>query len=126
MKYYCTLLLLFLSFTIKAQNYSLSGNEVKITKPVLFEAGTDKLKPESDEAFEIIKKYLTDKPYISTLRIECHTDKDATAAQSLTEKRAMAVCKKLIAMGVDCKRLIAVGFGSTKQYTRRQSTEPPY
>ena len=39
---------------------------------------------------------------------------DASASQLLTEKRALAVCNKLIELGVDCKRLIPVGFGDTK------------
>ena len=39
---------------------------------------------------------------------------DGDYNQMLSEKRALTVCKKLIAMGVDCKRLIAVGFGDTK------------
>ena len=32
----------------------------------------------------------------------------------LSEKRALAVCATLVKLGVDCKRLIAVGFGSSK------------
>lgn len=57
-----------------AQDYKLDGNEVKIEKPVLFEAGSAKLKAESTAALAIIKKYLDDKSYISLLRVECHTD----------------------------------------------------
>jgi len=44
-----------------AQDYSLEGNEVNITKQILFEAGSDKLKEESTAALEIIKQYLSDK-----------------------------------------------------------------
>jgi OmpA-OmpF porin, OOP family len=108
--------LLIAVFQTKAQNYKLEGNEVKISKQVSFEPGTDKLKPESNAALQIIKQYLTDKSYISQLRIEGHTanDNDADFNQKLSERRALAVCKKLIEMGVDCKRLVAVGFGDTK------------
>jgi OmpA-OmpF porin, OOP family len=116
MKLFLTILLASFAISLQAQDYKLEGSEVKITKPVLFEAGTAKLKPESTAALEIIKQYLTDKTYISQLRVECHTDNggDAATSQTLTEKRALTVCKKLIEMGVDCKRLIAVGFGDTK------------
>jgi OOP family OmpA-OmpF porin len=116
MKLFLTILLASFAISLQAQDYKLEGSEVKITKPVLFEAGTAKLKPESTAALEIIKQYLTDKTYISQLRVECHTDNggDAAISQTLTEKRALTVCKKLIEMGVDCKRLIAVGFGDTK------------
>ena len=104
------------AITIQAQDYRLEGNEVKISKEILFETGTAKLKPESTSALQIIKQYLDDKSYISMLRVEGHTDNSASAAasQTLSEKRAIAVCKKLIELGVDCKRLIAVGFGDTK------------
>ncbi|MBK8519836.1 MAG: OmpA family protein [Ferruginibacter sp.] len=116
MKWFLTILLASFAFTLQAQEYKLEGNEVKIAKPVLFERGSARLKPESMAALGIIKQYLTDKSYISQLRVECHTDNsgDATINQALTEKRAMVVCRKLMEMGVDCKRLIAVGFGDTK------------
>ncbi|NOT91313.1 OmpA family protein [Ferruginibacter sp.] len=116
MKYCLLFLFTFLNIAAFAQDYKLEGNEVKIEKPVLFESGLAKLKPESTAALEIIKKYLDDKSYISLLRVECHTDNGGNENnnQLLSEKRAMTVCTALVKMGVDCKRLIAVGFGSTK------------
>ena len=125
MKYWLRILLVFSAMITFAQDYTLDGNEVKIAKEILFETGTDKLRPESLAALEIIKQYLTDKSYISTLRVECHSDNTGNAAanQVLTEKRALAVCKKLVEMGVDCKRLIAVGFGDTKPVAANSSPE---
>jgi len=116
MKWLLSLLFVCVITTLLAQDYKLEGNEVKITKPVLFESGSAKLKSESIAALEIIKQYLIDKTYISQLRVECHTDNsgDAATNQMLTEKRALVVCKKLIELGVDCTKLIAVGFGDTK------------
>jgi len=95
-----------------AQDYKISGNEVVIAKAVSFETGSAKLTPESDEALTIVKQYLDDKSYISRLRIEGHLATDGS--QQLSEQRALAVCKRLVELGVDCKRLIAVGFGNTK------------
>jgi OOP family OmpA-OmpF porin len=116
MKIYLLFAFLLTGMSSIAQDYSLEGNEVKITKQILFEAGRDKLKEESTAALEIIKQYLSDKSYISLLRVECHTDNDGNQEvnQTLTEKRALAVCAALVKMGVDCKRLLAVGFGGTK------------
>ncbi|MEP7164437.1 MAG: OmpA family protein [Ferruginibacter sp.] len=96
--------------------YTLEGSEVKIEKPVLFKTGTAILLPEADEALNIIKQYLDDKTYISMLRVEGHTDNsgNSEATQKLSEQRALAVCIRLREWGVDCKRLIAVGFGSNK------------
>jgi OOP family OmpA-OmpF porin len=50
------------------------------------------------------------------MRIEVHTDNTGGSAfnQSLSEKRALEVAKALVAKGVDCKRLVPVGFGETK------------
>lgn len=114
MKRNLIILLSFFSMAVYAQEYKLEGNEVKLVKEVLFETGSDKLKPECMAALEIVKQYLTQKSYISLLRVECHTDNSGEASQLLSEKRALAVCKKLVEMGVDCKRLVAVGFGNTK------------
>ncbi|HVH41849.1 MAG TPA: OmpA family protein [Labilithrix sp.] len=76
----------------------------------------EKLSPSSDASLAHVADYLAAKPYVSLLRIEGHSDDGAPAAASaaLTERRAMSVAKWLVAHGVDCKRLVAVGFGSTK------------
>lgn len=123
MKSYILGFFLLMSFSSMAQDYKLEGNEVKIEKQIVFETGTDKLKPESTAALEIIKQYLTDKSYISLLRIECHTDNPGNTSQVLTEKRAFVICKKLVEMSIDCKRLIAVGFGSTKPVADNSTPE---
>ncbi|MEP6674983.1 MAG: OmpA family protein [Ferruginibacter sp.] len=116
MKIIVALLLSFCAYVASAQSYRLEGNEVKMDQSVSFEPGTAILKPESDAAFQILKKYLDDKSYISLLRIECHTDNSGSPVQNqeLSEKRAMAVCAALVKMGVDCKRLLPVGFGGNK------------
>lgn len=123
MKWSLIALLTFFATAAYAQDYKLEGNEVKIAKEILFEAGSEKLKPESVAALEIVKQYLTQKSYISLLRVECHTDIPGEASQLLSEKRALAVCKKLVEMGVDCKRLIAVGFGNSKPVADNSSPE---
>ncbi len=104
------------AFSASAQEYKIENNEVKIAKEIKFKTGTAELLPESEQALLVIKKYLDDKSYISTLRIEVHTDNSGseTANQTLSEKRAEAISDKLIALGVDCNRILPVGFGSTK------------
>ncbi len=120
------LLVILLAAKANAQKpYRLEGNEIKTDKQVLFQTGTAILKPESNEALLIIKGYLDEKTYISLLRVEGHTDGDMPAAkqQQLSEDRALAVCKKLVEMGVDCKRLIAVGFGNNKPIADNTAAE---
>lgn len=104
------------TLSVTAQDYKIENNEVKTGKEISFKPGTAVLLPESDAALLVIKKYLDDKSYISTLRIEAHTDNsgDAAANQTLSEKRAEAISDRLIALGVDCNRLLPVGFGGTK------------
>lgn len=95
--------------------YNVENNTLAVPHPITFETGGAKLK-DSGAAIEYVKGYLDDKSYISTLRIEVHTDDqgDAKKNQTLTEQRALAVAKALVAKGADCKRLLPVGFGGTK------------
>jgi len=104
-----------ISVFASAQDYSIQNGEVVIVKPVGFKAGTAELLPASDEALLIIKKYLDDKPYITLLRVESHvSESQGDAAQGLTQQRSALICRRLVQLGVDCKRLIAVGFGGSK------------
>jgi OOP family OmpA-OmpF porin len=105
--------------------YELSGNELKVPGPVLFQTGSDKLKTESESVLSYVKGYLADKSYISLLRIEVHSDATGNSAanQKLTEQRALSVGRWLVAHGVDCKRLLAVGFGETKPVADNRTDE---
>lgn len=96
--------------------FKLKGNEVSLPGPVVFETNSDKLLPESDEVLNLVDDFLKQREDVSLLRIEGHTDSDGedAANQTLSEKRAMAVARWLVAKGHDCKRFIAVGFGETK------------
>ena len=100
----------------KTMNFQIENGALKLPGPVVFETGSDKLKPESDPVLAIVKDYLDAKPEVTLLRIEGHTDSDgkADANQALSEKRALSVARWLVGRGVDCKRLIPVGFGQSK------------
>lgn len=103
----------------------LERGELKPSGPMLFEPGTDALKAETDAVLGEVKEALAAREYITLLRIEVHCDSDGDAAegQALTEKRALAVAKRLVALGVDCKRLVPVGFGSTKPLAENNTPE---
>jgi OmpA-OmpF porin, OOP family len=104
------------STAVAEPRYELDGSNLKVPHPVTFETGKPALRPDSGAALDYVKGYLDDKTYVTLLRIEVHTDNtgNATVNQDLSEKRALAVAKALVAKGVSCKRLIAVGFGSSK------------
>ena len=87
--------------------YSLDGNRLELPGSITF-SGT-KLDPASDPALEHARGYMAAKDAITLLRIEGHADD-----QALSERRALEVGRWLVAHGIDCKRLLAVGFGPTK------------
>ena len=71
---------------------------------------------ESEEALKHVKEYLNNKKAITVLRVEVHGQRrgDEKGLQILTEKRALAVANWLVENGIDCKRILPAGFGSTK------------
>jgi len=108
-----------------ARTFEMEENRLKLPAPILFQTGTDQLLPESDPALEHVAAYLKEKEYITTMRIEGHTDGDGDADknQQLSGQRAMAVGRWLIKHGIACERLIAVGFGGTKPVASEESPE---
>lgn len=124
-----TLLLTIAAITATAsadvRTYKLDNNRLVVPSPVVFDTGKDTLKSESAESIAYVADYLAEKTYISTMRIEVHSDSTGTEKfnQVLSEKRAFAVGKALVAKGVDCKRLVATGFGSTKPVADNSTPE---
>jgi len=97
-------------------SFKMKGNQLDLPGPVVFATNSDQLDPSSDEVLNIVDQFMKQKPEVTLLRVEGHTDSDGDdkANQTLSEKRSMAVARWLVAKGNDCKRLIAVGFGETK------------
>lgn len=124
-KFYFPIIYLFWTNSLFAQEFTIQNNQLSLPAPIIFETGNDNIKVESDAVIIHIKKFLDTKSYVSTLRIEVHTDNSAAEAfnQSLSEKRALAIAKRLVKEGVDCKKLIAVGFGSTKPIAENKTPE---
>lgn len=104
------------SFAVWAQDYKLEGNNLVLPAPITFKTGTANISNESEDVLNYIKVYLDKKTSVTLLRIEGHVfdEKNAEESQKLSEKRARAIAKALISRGVDCNRLLPVGFGSTK------------
>lgn len=86
-----------------------------VTQGILFDTGSDLLRPESTPTLKEIGAMLQEHPELK-LRIEGHTDNvgQAAANQTLSEKRAAAVKAWLVKTGVDGSRLEAKGLGQTK------------
>jgi outer membrane protein OmpA-like peptidoglycan-associated protein len=116
MKYAFIFLLMITCSAVFAQDYKIKDGEVKTEKQVSFKGNTADLLPESNDVLAIIKQYLDDKSYISTLRIEVNVaaSGNAKADELLSVQRVTAVYAKLVSLGADCKRLAVVTFGSSK------------
>jgi OmpA-OmpF porin, OOP family len=94
----------------------IEGNRLRLPGPIVFRTGSDEIDPVSHEILEIVFDYMFEKPEITLLRVEGHTDNVGGTApnQQLSERRAMSVVRFLIGKGLDCRRIIPVGFGETK------------
>jgi len=104
---------------------TLEGNRIKLPGPIVFKTGTADLDPVSDEVLEIVFDYMFEKPAITLLRVEGHTDNvgGKEPNQQLSEKRAMAAARWLVAKGIDCHRIIPVGFGENKPTATNNTDE---
>jgi len=97
-----------------SQVISASGRYV--SHGILFDTGSDRLKPESAAVIQSIARGLEANPGLK-LRIEGHTDSVGNAAQNLdlSRRRAEAVRAVLISQfKVDASRLTTAGLGVTK------------
>lgn len=105
-----------------ATSFTLDGNALTLPSEIIFATGAATLdETASSAALWYLVDYLEAKSYISTLRIEGHSS-DA-GAQTLTEQRALAVATWLVAHGVACDRLVAVGFGDNKPVADNRTAE---
>jgi len=87
-----------------------------VTHGILFDTGSDRLKPESAPVIQSIAKGLETNPNLRLL-IEGHTDSvgNAAANMDLSRRRAEAVKSVLVAQfKIDAGRLTTAGMGATK------------
>ncbi|MBL8910186.1 MAG: OmpA family protein [Archangium sp.] len=103
----------------------IADNKLLLPQPILFETGKATIKDESGAMLDLVKNTLAEKSYVSTLRIEVHSDAQGNEKlnQELSQARAKAIFEALVKRGIDCKRLLAVGFGSTKPIADNRTAE---
>lgn len=95
------------------------------TQGILFDTGSDRIRPESTPTLKEIGQMLKDHPDLK-LRIEGHTDNvgDAASNLALSERRAGAVRTYLVGQGgIEDARLQVKGFGQTKPVSSNDSAE---
>jgi outer membrane protein OmpA-like peptidoglycan-associated protein len=95
------------------------------TQGILFESGSDRIKPESTPTLKEIGEMLKAHPELK-LSVEGHTDNVGNPADNLklSEARAAAVIAALVKnQGIDAGRLQAKGLGSTKPVALNTTAE---
>ncbi len=94
---------------------ALSADGRVATQGILFDTGSDRIKPESTPTLEEIADMLTQHADLK-LTIEGHTDNVGNAAsnRTLSEQRAAAVKAYLVSKGIDAARIETAGLGDTK------------
>ena len=96
---------------------TMSDGQLNLPIPLHFAgAGSTELADDCVPMLAKVKLWLDQKRDITLLRVEVHSDDDGDpgASQALSEARALAVCKQLVGLGADCKRVLPVGFGGSK------------
>lgn len=94
---------------------ALSTDGKIVTHGILFDPGSDTIRPESAATLKMLLGLLNDDPNLK-FSIEGHTDNQGSSAtsQPLSEKRAVAVKNWLVAKGISADRLQTKGWGEAK------------
>jgi len=93
-----------------------TDSQVYIEGKIVFDTDKATIKRESEPTLNRLLAFLVEKPEVTRLRVEGHTDSTASDDynQELSAKRSLAVCDWLVDHGIDHTRLVAVGFGEQK------------
>jgi OmpA-OmpF porin, OOP family len=104
---------------------ALAADGRVVARGILFDTGSDRLRPESTPVLTDIGETLRAHPDLA-LRIEGHTDNvgDAAMNQALSERRAASVRQYLLDhFGIDADRLEAVGLGEAQPADTNETPE---
>jgi len=103
---------------------ALSADGRVATQGILFDTGSDRIKPESTPTLQQIADMLTQHGDLR-LTIEGHTDNVGNAAsnKALSEQRAAAVKAYLVSKGIDAARIETAGLGDTRPAAPNASPE---
>lgn len=104
---------------------SVGDKQIDIRQQVLFETGRDVIRAESFPLLQEIANTMNGVPQIVRVAVDGHTDDVGLAAGNLalSQRRALAVMRWLIAHGVDARRLEARGFGPRRPIADNKTAE---
>ena len=98
----------------------VTDTETTILDVIEFAPGTATLCARSTPTLDAVAETLRDNPSIERVEVQSHTSGlgDHAANQRLSDQRAAAVVKYLVAAGVAPSRLVAAGYGDTQPIDR--------
>jgi len=102
----------------------LAGSGRIVSHGILFDTGSDVLKPESGPELRNILQLMQEDPKLR-FAVEGHTDNQGGPGinRPLSERRAAAVKAWLVKQGIDPSRLTSKGFGDTKPIDTNTTAE---
>jgi outer membrane protein OmpA-like peptidoglycan-associated protein len=100
-------------------------SQIFIEGKIVFDTDKATIRPGSEKVLGTLLQFLKEHPEVTRLRVEGHTDSDASDEhnQELSAQRALAVCHWLVDNGIDPMRLMAVGFGESKPIAPNEIAE---
>ncbi|MCA9567384.1 MAG: OmpA family protein [Myxococcales bacterium] len=90
--------------------------KLELVRPILFDIDSSTLRPEAKEVLDDVARLLAVERRAAVVEVAGHTDDVGGVVynQGLSERRAEAVMKALIARGVEPERLIRRGYGLSR------------
>lgn len=100
----------------KVSQVELTQKEVRIRQQIHFASGKAEILPDSDALLSEIADVLVRNPQVTAIEIQGHTDNTGLPANNLrlSQDRADAVMRRLVAAGVPATTLSAKGYGDTQ------------
>ena len=92
----------------------VAQTRLEVSGGVAFPRGSATLPPEAGSFVNDLVEALGAHPEITQLEIEGHASSDEPGSQKLSEARAKAMVARLVAAGVDPKRLTVRAYGATR------------
>jgi flagellar motor protein MotB len=100
-----------------------SMGDLIVLEQIHFQRGARVLLAESFPMIDETIAALKNTPAIRQIAVEGHASADEPAAQELSEARAKAVVARMVAAGIDPKRLVARGYAASRPIDENKTSE---
>jgi outer membrane protein OmpA-like peptidoglycan-associated protein len=103
----------------------VQGDRIGTLEPIPFRSGSAELDTGAEAILRAVAATLTAHPEIARVAVDGHTDDvgDRAANLVLSQRRSLAIIERLVALGIDARRLEARGFGSRQPIVSDKTPE---